>query len=197
MVQWIIVAGVIVALAGFTCGVCSPHAAAWLRNRRNGSSIAPVADDAAAGGAGRSGDSPALPLSSSPPLQQRLASPESEPNRLMYGCIPAWLLEQPPPPPQLPAQPRHALARLSDRLARRVRLMRIVARSGSNGSRGASIGIAHAPEGGEAGRSASRSEGALWPPPLPQRPHRAAARRAAEPEEHEPELASEEYELPP
>ena len=190
MVIWIIVGGLVVALAGFTCGACTPRAAAWLRSRRDGASIAPIADEAVAAGAERSGNSPASP--SSPPLS---TPPEFEPNRLMYGCIPAWMLEQPPPPPQLPAQPRHALARLSDRLARRVRLMRIAARSGS-GARGASFGAADAVEGGEARRRSSGAP-ALAPPPLPERPRRGVALRAAAPVEHEPDFAPEEFELPP
>jgi hypothetical protein len=175
VVPWAVGGGMIVALAGFTCGACTPYAASWLRNRRSGGAVAPVADEAA--DAERNGDSPASP--------QRAALEPEPPSQLLHGCLPAWLLgDPPPPPPELPPQ-RHVLSRLSDRLARRVRLMRVIARAGS----GAGGSFVDGPEGAEARR---RSSAAQRPPPLPERPWRV--RRAPE---HEQEPAPEEFQLPP
>jgi hypothetical protein len=180
VVPWAIGGGMIVALAGFTCGACTPYAATWLRNRRGAGSIAPVADgDAGAADAEQAGDS-------SSPQQHPLEPP---PSPLLYGCVPAWLLgDRPPPPPELPPRPRHVLARLSDRLARRVRLMRVIARTGS-GAGGSFV------DGAEGGEGRRRSSAAQRPPPLPERPWRASARRAEEASEQPPD--ADEYQLPP
>lgn len=179
VVPWAIGGGMIVALAGFTCGACTPLASKWLRNRnnsRNGAAVAPISE---AGGPADSPSGTVVPAEgAAPPL---------------FGCLPSWLLDRPPPPPQLPERPHHALARLSDRLARRVRLMRVIARAGSGA--GGSFAEGTGAQGGDARR---RSSGA--PPPLPERPWRLAARRGAEERaqhEEEEEVPSEEFRLSP